>query len=131
MLTLDPANPVIVAIGRGMQSEITGDRQAARAAYTEAWDRATDDFERCIAAHYVPRVMDDPGDKLRWNEDALRHATAVGDERVAGFFASLHASSVRPGSASVMPRALARRSSWLRPVSRRCRPALTGTGWWP
>ena len=91
MLTLDPSNPVVVAIGRGLQAEVWGDRQAARAAYAEAWTGATDDFERCIAAHYVPRLNDDPVDKLRWNEDALRHANAVGDDRVAGFFASLHA----------------------------------------
>jgi hypothetical protein len=91
LLTIDPTNPVVAAIGRGMHAEITGDRQAAHAAYSEAWERAADDFERCIAAHYVPRVVDDPADKLRWNELALRHATAVGDDRVLGFFASLHA----------------------------------------
>jgi hypothetical protein len=91
MLTLDPSNPVIAAIGRGMQAEMTGDRETARAAYDEAWNAATDDFERCMAAHYVPRLIDDPHLKLRWNEDALRHALAVGDGRVTGFFASLHA----------------------------------------
>jgi hypothetical protein len=90
MLTLDPTNPVVAAVGRGVQAELAGDREAARAAYAEAWNEATDDFERCVAAHYVPRVIDDPVDKLR-NEDALRHAMAVGDGRVAGFFASLHA----------------------------------------
>ena len=91
MLTLDPSNPVVAAIGRGMHAEIIGDRQAALVAYTEAWDQATDDFERCIAAHYVPRAIEDAAEKLRWNEVALAHATAVGDDRVAGFFASLHA----------------------------------------
>jgi hypothetical protein len=91
MITLDPSNPVVVAIGRGMQAEIAGTREVALAAYTEAWNSATDDFERCIAAHYVPRMIDDPQEKLRWNEDALRLALAVGDDRVAGFFASLYA----------------------------------------
>jgi hypothetical protein len=92
MLTFDPSNLVVAAIGRGMQAEMAGDRLAARTAYTQAWDGASDDFERCIAAHYVPRLIDDPREKLRWHEAALHHATVIGDERVAGFFASLHGS---------------------------------------
>ena len=92
MFTPDWSNPVVAAVGRGAQAEMTGDREAARAFYSEAWNTAKDDFERCIAAHFVPRTIDDPRDKLRWNEDALRYATAVGDGRTIGFFASLHAS---------------------------------------
>ena len=92
MFTPDWSNPVVAAVGRGAQAEMTGDREAARAFYHEAWNTAKDDLERCIAAHFVPRMIDDPRDKLRWNEDALRYATAVGDGRTIGFFASLHAS---------------------------------------
>jgi predicted negative regulator of RcsB-dependent stress response len=92
MLTVDPSNPVIAAIGRGTAAETTGDIDAARQAYEQAWQAATDDFERCVAAHYVPRTIDDPEERLQWNEDALRFADAVDDERVAGFYPSLHAS---------------------------------------
>jgi hypothetical protein len=92
MFTPDWSNPVIAAVGRGAQAEMTGDRDGARAAYTEAWNAAKDDLERCIAAHFVPRTLEDPRDKLRWNEDALRYAAAVDDGRTMGFFASLHAS---------------------------------------
>ena len=46
MLALNPSNPVLAAIGRGMQAEMAGDRLAARTADTEAWDGATDDLER-------------------------------------------------------------------------------------
>lgn len=49
-----------------------------------------DDYERCVAAHYVARHQDTLADTLEWNQRALRHAQAVGDERVAGFLASLH-----------------------------------------
>ena len=91
MIALDPSNPVVQSIGRGMQSEMAGDRAAARTAYETAWNAAQDDFERCIAAHYVPRILDDPKEVLRWNEDALRLALAVGDDRVRGFMASLNA----------------------------------------
>ena len=92
MFTPDWSNPVVAAVGRGKQAEMTGDRDRARAAYSEAWNAAKDDLERCIAAHFVPRMIDDPHDKLRWNEDAVRYAAAVGDDRTMGFFASLYAS---------------------------------------
>lgn len=88
---MDESNPVIAAVGRGMAAEHSGDLEAARAAYDEAWNAATDDYERCVAAHYVPRLIEDPAEKLKWNRDALRFADAVGDERVQGFYASLHA----------------------------------------
>jgi tetratricopeptide (TPR) repeat protein len=91
-MNVDPSDPVVAAIGRGIIAETAGDIESARAAYEEAWRVAADDFERCLAAHYVPRTIDDPHEKLRWNEEALRFADAVGDERVTGFYPSLLAS---------------------------------------
>ncbi len=37
MLRLDPSNPVVAAIGRGMQAEAKGNFDDARSAYAEAW----------------------------------------------------------------------------------------------
>lgn len=88
---MDQENPVVAAVGRGMAAEASGDIDGARAAYDDAWTIATDDYERCVAAHYVPRWIDDPSQKLQWNLDALKYADAVGDDRVKGFYASLHA----------------------------------------
>ena len=56
----------------------------------EAWNSATDDFERCIAAHYVARHQESPADTLRWNQMSLDYADAVGDNRTAGFYSSLY-----------------------------------------
>ena len=87
----DLASPVVALVGEGMKLETDGDQAGASAKYAEAWDAATNDYERCVAAHYVPRHINDAQEKLRWNRDALRYADAVGDDRVAGFYASLHA----------------------------------------
>ena len=38
----------------------------------------------------MARHQDSPEETLRWNEEALKQAEAVGDERVQGFFASLY-----------------------------------------
>lgn len=88
---MDLTNPVLAAVNRGIEAERAGDVNAAREAYDEAWTKARDDYEQCVAAHYVPRLIDDMAEKLRWNQIALECADSVGDERVEGFYASLHA----------------------------------------
>jgi hypothetical protein len=62
----------------------------ARALFEQAWARRTDDHDACVAAHYLARQQDDPEEIRRWNQEALRHADAVGDDRVAAFYPSLH-----------------------------------------
>ncbi|MGW3007216.1 hypothetical protein ACWC9R_00020 [Streptomyces sp. NPDC001219] len=73
----------------GMQAEAEGRAGAARALFQQAWDEATDDYEACIAAHYLARHQNSPEETLRWNQECLDRADRVGDERVAGFYASL------------------------------------------
>lgn len=88
--TIDPENPVVHRCIAGTQAEFQGRGEQARALYLQAWDLATDDYEACIAAHYLARFQDDPAETLRWNREALRRADAVGDERVASFYPSLY-----------------------------------------
>ena len=86
---MDPENPVVKLCVAGMQAEGGRDLESARRLFAEAWDAASDNFEACIAAHYVARHQPTPQDQLWWNEEALRLAEAVGDERVKDFFPSL------------------------------------------
>ena len=62
----------------------------ASRAFLNAWNESTDDFERCIAAHYVARHQKNSVDALRWNQHSLDHANAVADDRVHGFYPSLY-----------------------------------------
>lgn len=62
----------------------------ARALYQQAWDLHADDYEACIAAHYMARFQDTPEETLNWNQIALKRANAVNDERVAEFYPSLY-----------------------------------------
>ena len=87
---MDPENPVIRLCVAGTQAEFQGRGDRARALYLQAWAAAADDYEACVAAHYVARFQDDPAERLRWNELALRHAEAAGDERVGDFYPSLY-----------------------------------------
>lgn len=73
-----------------MQAEFKGQVEQARSLYQQAWDEARDDYEACIAAHYLARFQDDPAERLHWNQVALERAEAVKDERVQDFYPSLY-----------------------------------------
>ncbi len=88
--TINPENPVIHLCIAGTQAEFRGQTVEARALYLQAWNLASDDYEACIAAHYLARFQDDPSETLRWNHEALRRADSVGGERVASFYPSLY-----------------------------------------
>lgn len=87
---MDPENPVVKLCVRGMEAEAEGRHTDARDLFAQAWAAAGDDFEACIAAHYMARHAGTPQDTHRWNAEALRRADAVADERVAGFRPSLY-----------------------------------------
>ncbi|HEU4557163.1 MAG TPA: hypothetical protein VFS20_04910 [Longimicrobium sp.] len=86
---MDPDHPVVKLCVDGMRAEGEGRMDDARTLFQQAWDASTDDFEACIAAHYLARHQPTNADTLRWNGEALRRADAVGDERVRSFYPSL------------------------------------------
>ena len=90
IIVLDSNNPVINLCIEGTQAEFQGQNDGARSLYQKAWEAAQDDFEACIAAHYVARLKADPHEKLRWNQIALDKAKAIADQRVDDFYPSLY-----------------------------------------
>jgi hypothetical protein len=89
-IAMDLTNPVIQLCMDGSHAEFEHRLEDARALYQQAWEARTDDYEACIAAHYVARFQDSPEEGLRWNQLALDHAEAVHDERVKDFLPSLY-----------------------------------------
>jgi tetratricopeptide (TPR) repeat protein len=87
---IDPNNSVVRLCVEGVSAEIAGRVSEARALYERAWGARRDDYEACIAAHYVARVQEAPEEVLRWNRESLLHADLVSDERVRTFYPSLH-----------------------------------------
>ena len=87
---MDLANPIIQLCIEGSRAEFERRLEDACALYQSAWDAHRDDYEACIAAHYLARFQDSPEEVLRWNELALEHAQAVKDERVEEFYPSLY-----------------------------------------
>jgi tetratricopeptide (TPR) repeat protein len=87
---MEPDNSVVLLCAEGMRAEAAGRLDDARRCFLRAWEARTDDFEACIAAHYLARHQDEPQETLRWNQEALARADAVGDERVRDFYPSLY-----------------------------------------
>ncbi len=82
-------NPVIKLCIEGTQAEFQGEIDKARALYQKAWEAAQDDYDACIAAHYVARHQEDHKERLHWNQIALNKANAVTDQSVQEFYPSL------------------------------------------
>lgn len=92
---MNPDNPIIRLCTQGMLAESQGRLAEARDLFRAAWEQAGDDYEACVAAHYLARHQPDAEQTLYWNQECLRRADAVGDERVAGFYPSLHLNLAR------------------------------------
>lgn len=87
---MDVNNPVIKLCARGTQAEFEGRHHDAHSQYKKAWELAQNDYEACIAAHYLARVQETPEARLHWNRVALDHAQAVSDQCVDEFYPSLY-----------------------------------------
>jgi tetratricopeptide (TPR) repeat protein len=89
-MEFNPSNKVIRLCIQGMGMEEKGDAEEASRLFLQAWNEATNDFEKYIAAYYIARQQDNVADKLKWLETALRLALKVNNEAVISAFPSLY-----------------------------------------
>lgn len=87
---MDVNRPVVKLCIKGTQAEFRGQMDLARELYQQAWDAAQDEYDACVAAHYLARCQDNLTEKLRWNQIALEKANAVADDRAREFYPSLY-----------------------------------------
>lgn len=73
-----------------MQAESHGRFVEAKRLYEEAWRNRGNDYEACIAAHYLARQQPSVDDEFHWNMIALTHAESTDSDWVGNFLASLH-----------------------------------------
>lgn len=87
-MNFDPNNHVIKLCIQGM--DIEGRPEEASKLFIQAWNEATNDFERFVASHYVARHQKSIEDKLKWDETALNLALKINDDTVTGAYPSLY-----------------------------------------
>jgi hypothetical protein len=89
-MEFDPNNNVVKLCAQGMEMEGKGKPEEASSLFLQAWNEATNDFEKFTAAHYVARHQQSIADKLKWDETALQLALKINSETVRMTFPSLY-----------------------------------------
>src|SRR6185295_20227233 len=89
-MEFNPSNIVIKLCVQGMDMEAKGKLEEASGLFLQAWNEATNDFEKFTAAHYVARHQKDVADKLKWLETALQFALKINNDAVKSAFPSLY-----------------------------------------
>jgi hypothetical protein len=87
---MDLENPVIKFCVEGTQAEFQGQIDKARSLYQQAWEAVQNDYDACIAAHYMARHQENLNDRLSWNQLALDRANLVKDGSIQDFYPSLY-----------------------------------------
>jgi rifampin ADP-ribosylating transferase len=89
-MEFDPANNIIKLCVQGMAMEGKGKPDEASRIFHQAWNEATNDFEKFTAAYYVARHQKNVRDKLKWLETSLQFALKINDVTVKAAFPSLY-----------------------------------------
>ena len=89
-IKFDPNNIVIKLCMNGMGLEDSGNIEDAVKVFHKAWNEATDDYERFIAAFHVARLQKSVTEKLKWMETSLQCALKINDENVKSAYPTLY-----------------------------------------
>jgi tetratricopeptide (TPR) repeat protein len=85
-----PTNPIVQRCLQGMALEDAGKPEEAGKVFLQAWNEATHDFEKFLAAHYVARHQNNDSDRLQWLETALACALNTQNKSVKSAFPTLY-----------------------------------------
>jgi len=89
-MNFDPNNNVVRLCTKGMELEVSQHANEAQQLFLQAWNEATNDFEKFTAAHYVARHQESVEEKLKWDETALAHALKIADGSLNNIYPSLY-----------------------------------------
>lgn len=89
-IKFDPNNIVIKLCVMGMGLEDSGNIEEASKMFHKAWNEATDDYERFIAAYHLARQEKNITDKLKWMETSLQGALNINDDNVKSAYSTLY-----------------------------------------
>src|ERR1700741_4363843 len=89
-MEFNPNNPIIKLCIQGMDMEGKNKPEEASRLFLQAWNEATNDFEKFTAAHYVARHQKTVSDKLNWLETVLQFALKINNDAVKSAFPSLY-----------------------------------------
>lgn len=94
-IKFDPNNNVIKLCIMGMSLEDGGKVEEASTMFHKAWNEATDDYEKFIAAYHLARQQKNITDKLKWMETSLQCALNINDDNVKSAYSTLYVNIAR------------------------------------
>src|SRR3954471_10321024 len=89
-MEFSPFNNVIKLCLQGMEMEEKGKQEEAFEIFLQAWNEATNDFEKFIAAHYVARHQNTVSERLQWLGTGLQLALKIDNDAVNSALPSLY-----------------------------------------
>lgn len=89
-MQFDPHNHIVQLCLKGMDFETKDQPDEALKIFLLAWNEASNDFEKFLAAHFVARRQQEIREKLQWLESALQSALNVNRENVGSALPSLY-----------------------------------------
>jgi hypothetical protein len=89
-MEFSPNNNVVKLCIQGMHKEENNEPEEAGRIFLQAWNEATNDFEKFTAAYYVARHQNTIPDKIKWLETSLQFALMINDESVKAAFPSIY-----------------------------------------
>ncbi len=89
-MEFSPTNAIVKRCLQAMAMEENGNTDVAVKLYLQAWNEATNDFGKFLAAHFVARHQKNVHGKLKWLETALHFALKINDVTVTSAFPALY-----------------------------------------
>jgi rifampin ADP-ribosylating transferase len=89
-MEFDPRNKIVQFCIQGMAMEDQDKPDEPGRLFHQAWNEASNDFEKYLAAYYVARHQDNVHDKLKWLETSLALAKKVNNVATTSAFPNLY-----------------------------------------
>jgi hypothetical protein len=89
-MEFNPKNNIVRLCVQGMEFEKNDNPQAAGNIFLQAWNEATHDFEKFLAAYFVSQHQQDVSEKLKWLETSLEFALKINDDSVYSAIPTLY-----------------------------------------
>jgi rifampin ADP-ribosylating transferase len=94
-MEFNPNNNIIKRCLQGMDLEGKNQPEKASSLFLQAWNEATNDSERFIAAHYVMRHQEGVVNKLKWVETSVQLALKINNDYVNEILPSLYLNTAK------------------------------------
>jgi rifampin ADP-ribosylating transferase len=79
-MEFSPNNHIVKLCIQGMDMEAKGNPEEAGKVFIQAWNEASNDFEKFLAAYFVSHSHNNIHDKIKWLETSLQLALKINNE---------------------------------------------------